>query len=398
MIRIICILEISITRNMMKHFYLLFILFFNLFSAQKLQVIESENGKPIANARILLHNQIVYTNEDGFAPVDQNSVNFEISASGFQKTTIREFYSPVKLKRGYKKIDEVKLIKVDLKEIFEDVARNYKKRYYNEPSLYDVTYKEKRSDNNQIHFLVIAETKLWSKTNFYNHNKSFDNNLQLQLNNVKYFKDLKSDSIFVKGIKKFSEEYMGNYFFNFELNRTLAHVKNKASKYSGWIFFEQGNEQLITFNIKSGLGIELKGEMKYNKADKVITYFEIHYLQDQYPMVKRRTGNGEEFDYQLGNAILAFDFYKNGGVYVPAMSRIEANKYVAYYKGLKHERKISRELIYNTFKKSDEKGLTPRVAFDKDIWDNISVKENKNTTILLTGEEQAFIDKKLPDF
>lgn len=80
------------------------------------------------------------------------------------------------------------------------------------------------------------------------------------------------------------------------------------------------------------------------------------------------------------------------------MSRIEANKYVAYYKGLKHERKITRELIYNTFKKSDEKGLTPRVAFDKDIWDNISVKENKNTTILLTGEEQAFIDKKLPDF
>lgn len=398
MTRIICILEISITRNMMKHSYLLFILFFNLFSAQKLQVIESENGKPIPNARILLHNQIVYTNEDGFAPVDQNSVNFEISASGFQKTTIREFYSPIKLKRGYKKIDEVKLIKVDLKEIFEDVARNYRKRYYNEPSLYDVTYKEKRSDNNQIHFLVIAETKLWSKTNFYNHNKSFDNNLQLQLNNVKYFKDLKSDSIFVKGIKKFSEEYMGNYFFNFELNRTLAHVKNKASKYSGWIFFEQGNEQLITFNIKSGLGIELKGEMKYNKADKVITYFEIHYLQDQYPMVKRRTGGGEEFDYQLGNAILAFDFYKNGGVYVPAMSRIEANKYVAYYKGLKHERKISRELIYNTFKKSDEKGLTPRVAFDKDIWDNISVKENKNTTILLTGEEQAFIDKKLPDF
>lgn len=55
---------------MMKHSYLLFILFFNLFSAQKLQVIDSENGKPIPNARILLHNQIVYTNEDGFAPVD----------------------------------------------------------------------------------------------------------------------------------------------------------------------------------------------------------------------------------------------------------------------------------------------------------------------------------------
>ncbi|AZB33167.1 peptidase associated/transthyretin-like domain-containing protein [Chryseobacterium bernardetii] len=382
----------------MKHSHLLFILFFNFFSAQKLQVVDSENGKPIPNARIILQNQIVYTNEEGLAPVDQSSINFEVSASGFRKVTIQEFYSPVKLKRGYKKIDEVKLIKVDLKDIFEDVAANYKKRYYTEPSLYDVIYKEKRSDNNQIHFLVIAETKLWSKTNFYNHNRSFDNNLQMQLNNVKYFKDLKSDSMFVKGTKNFSKEYMGNYFFNFELNRALTHIKNKASKYSGWIFFEQGDEQLITFNIKSGAGIEMKGEMKYNKADKVITYFEIHYLQDQYPIVKRRTGSGEEFDYQLGNAILTFDFYKNGGVYVPAMSRIEANKYIAYYKGIKHERKISRELIYNTFKKSDEKGLAPRVDFSKDIWDNISVKENKNNTILLTREEQVFVDKKLPDF
>lgn len=382
---------------MIKHSYLLFILVFNFFSAQKLQVVDSENGNPISNARILLHNQIVYTNEEGFAPVEQNSANFEVSASGFQKTTIHEFYSPVKLKRGYKKIDEVKLVRVDLKKIIEDVADNYKKRYYHEPSLYDVTYKEKRIDNNQIHFLVIAETKLWSKTNFYNHNKSFDNNLQMQLNNVKYFKDLKSDSIFVKGIKSFSDEYMGNYFFNFELSRVLAHIKNKESKYSGWIFFEQGDEQLITFNIKSGLGIEMEGEMKYNKADKVITYFEIHYLQDQYPMIKKRTGEGEEFDYQLGNAILVFDFYKNGDVYVPAMSRIEGNKYIAYYKGVKHERKMSRELIYNTFKKSEEKGLTPRVDFDKNIWDNTSVKENKNNTILLTAEEQAFVNRNLPD-
>ncbi len=382
----------------MKYSYLLFILIFNFFSAQNIQVIDAENGKPIPNARILWQNHVVYTNEEGFAPVDDSSVNGEISASGFQKTVIPQFYSPIKLKRGYKKIDEVKMIKVDLKKIFEEVSSHYKKRYYNKPSLYDVTYKEKRSDNNQIHFLVIAETKLWSKTNFYNPNKSFDNNLQMQLNNVKYFKDLKSDSIFVKGIKKFSDEYMGNYFFNFELNRTLAHLENKASKYSGWMIFEQGDEQLITFNIKSGVGIEMEGELKYNKVDKVITYFEIHYLQDKYPMVKRKTGEGEVFDYQLGNAILVFDFYKSGGVYVPAMSRVEGNKYIAYYKGVKHERKISRELIYNTFKKSDEKELVPRVNFDKNIWDNTSVKENKNNTILLTTEEQAFINRNVPDF
>ncbi len=77
----------------MKHSHLLFILFFNFFSAQKLQVVDSENGKPIPNARIILQNQIVYTNEEGLAPVDQSSINFEVSASGFRKVTIQEFYS-----------------------------------------------------------------------------------------------------------------------------------------------------------------------------------------------------------------------------------------------------------------------------------------------------------------
>jgi hypothetical protein len=382
----------------MKYSYLLFILFFGLFSAQKLKVVDAENGNPVLNARILLQNQIVYTNEDGFAPVEHGSTNFEISASGFQKANVQEFRSVIKLKRVYKNIDEVKLEKVDIRKLFEDVNDHYKKRYYSEPSLYDVVYKEKKSDNNKLYFLVIAETKLWSKTNYYNHNKSYDKNLQMQLNNVKSFKNVKSDSVFTAGIKESSEEYMGNYFFNFELKRVVAHLKNKESKYSGWMIFEEGNEQLVTFTIKSGLGIEMEGEFKFNKVDKVITYFEIHYLQDQYPMMKRKTGEGEEYDYQLGNAILVFDFYKNEGVYVPAMSRLEGNRYIAYYKGVKHERKSSRELIYNTFKRSDEKGLNPKMDFNKNIWDNIPVKENKNNTILLSEEEQAFINRRLPDF
>jgi len=383
---------------MLKHSYLLFLFFLNFFSAQKLLVVDAENNKPISNARVLLQHQLVYTNEDGYVAVEPGSANFEISASGFQKVKIREFHSPVQLKRVYKNIDEVKMVKVDLEKLLQDVHNNYKKRYYNEPSLYDVLYKEKRSDNNQLHLLVIAEAKLWNRTNFYDRNKSFDKNLQMQLNNVKYFKNLKSDSIFTQKIKRFSDEYMGNYFFNFELSRTLAHVKNKGSKSSAWMFFKEGDEQFITFKIKSGLGIDLAGEMKYHETDKVITYFEIHYLQDQYPMVKRRTGEGEEFDYQMGNAILVFDFYKNGGVYVPAMSSLEGNKYVAYYKGVKHERKISRELIYTTFKRSDTKGLNPKVDFTKDIWDNVSVSENKNNTVLLSVEEQAFISRPSPDF
>lgn len=382
----------------MKNYYFLFIFFFGIFSAQKLRVVDAETETPVPNARIILSNQIVYTNEDGFAPVDQGASGFEISASGFQNVKAAQFNSVIKLKRAYKDIEEVKMASIDLRKIFEDVSKNYKKRYYREPSLYDVVYKEKMSDNDKLYFLTIAETKLWSKGNYYNYKdgfqKEYDNILQMQLNNVKYLKKIKSDNIFTTGTTEFSHEYMGNYFFNFELNRVLFHLKTKGTKSTGWMVFEEGDEQQVVFKIKSGSGIDMKGEFKYNKADKVITYFEIHYLQENYPMVKRKTADGTEYDYQLGNALLVFDFYKNNGVYVPALNKLEGYNYIAVYKGVKHVKSMSRELIYNTFKKSDDKGLTPRVDFSKNIWENVPVEESKNNTILLSEEEQTFVNGK----
>lgn len=382
----------------MKHSYFLLVLFFGLFSAQKLKVVDFETGSPVSNARILLSHQIVYTNEDGFAPVNPDAANFEISASGFQKEKVRAFSPVIRLKPVYKDIGEIKIVDVDIKKLFQDVSKNYQKRYYNEPSLYDVVYKEKKSDNDKLYFLVIAEAKLWSKSNHYNYRdgirRNYDEILQMQLNNVKYMRNMKSDSIFVAGTNEFSHEYMGNYFFSFELNRTLAHIKSKGSKYSGRLIFEEGDEQLISFKIQSGAGIGIKGEFKYNGTDQTITYFEIHYYQTQYPVMKRKTADGREYDYQLGDASLTFDFYKKDGMYVPALCKLDGEKYVAVYNGKRHERKFSREIIYNTFTKSDDQGLAAKVDFGKSIWENIPVKEEKDGTILLSEEEQAFINGK----
>ncbi|MBB6370343.1 hypothetical protein [Chryseobacterium shigense] len=382
----------------MKHSYFLFIFIFGFFSAQKLKVVDSENGKPVSHARIILKDQIVYTNEDGFAPVGEDAENFEISASGYQKKKITAFNSLIKLARAYKNVGEVKIVSIDLRKLLGDVSKNYHKRYYNEPSLYDVIYKEKKLDNNKLYFLAIAEAKLWSKSNQYNYKdgirKNYDEILQIQLNNVKYLKNIKADSIFTTGNNEFSHEYMGNYFFSFELNRTLNHVRSIGAKYSAKMISEEGDEQLITFKVKSGVGIELKGEFKYNKTDKVITYFEVQYLQADYPPVRRTTAEGVEYDYQLGDASLIFDFYKKDGMYLPASTRFEGDKYSAFYLGKKHERKFSREIIYNTFEKSGKEGLSQKVDFSKSIWENVPVKEEKEDAILLSADEQAFISEK----
>ncbi|UEQ77730.1 carboxypeptidase-like regulatory domain-containing protein [Chryseobacterium arthrosphaerae] len=382
----------------MKHSYLLFILFFGVFHSQQLKVLDAESGSPVPNARILLKDQIVYTNEDGIAPVSSDAPAFEVSASGYQKAEVRNFSPQIKLKPLYKDIGEIKIVNVDVKKIFEDVAKNYHKRYYNAPSLYDVVYKEKSFDNSKLFFLVIAEAKLWASDNMYNFKqglrKDYDEILQMQLNNVKYLKNIKSDSIFTGKTNEFSHEYLGNFFLNFELYRELQHLKMKETKCTGRLIFEEGNEQLITFKISSANGVHMNGEFKYNTADKAITYFETHYFQENYPVVQRKTTDGKTFDYKLGDASLIFDFYKKNGSYIPAMTRLEGDKFTSYYNDETHVRKFSREMVYNTFTPSDKKGLDPKVDFKISIWNNDTVKENKVNTTLLSEEEKAFVNGK----
>ncbi|WP_241285592.1 carboxypeptidase-like regulatory domain-containing protein [Chryseobacterium arthrosphaerae] len=382
----------------MKHSYLLFILFFGVFHSQQLKVVDAESGSPVPNARILLKDQIVYTNEDGIAPVSSDAPAFEVSASGYQKAEVRNFSLQIKLKPLYKDIGEIKIVNVDVKKIFEDVAKNYHKRYYNAPSLYDVVYKEKSFDNSKLFFLVIAEAKLWASDNMYNFKqglrKDYDEILQMQLNNVKYLKNIKSDSIFTGKTNEFSHEYLGNFFLNFELYRELQHLKMKETKCTGRLIFEEGNEQLITFKISSANGVHMNGEFKYNTADKAITYFETHYFQENYPVVQRKTTDGKTFDYKLGDASLIFDFYKKNGSYIPAMTRLEGDKFTSYYNDETHVRKFSREMVYNTFTPSDKKGLDPKVNFKISIWNNDTVKENKVNTTLLSEEEKAFVNGK----
>lgn len=382
----------------MKRISILFLIFSTFLYSQKIQIVDAENGKPIGNARIVLPDQLLYTNEDGFAPVDGNSKDFEVSASGFKKEKIKNFSSVIKLQPAFKEIEEVKIVSVDIKKLLDDVFKNYQKRYYEEPSMYDVVMKQKSFDNGKLHFMAISEAKLWSKCNWYNYkdgyNKRFDDILQLQLNNVKYLKVIKSDSIFTATEDKFSHEQMGNYFFNYELNRTLMFIKSSQAKYSGVLISEEDGEQLISFKIKVQRGINIEGSLKYNKTDKVITYFQTIYAMDDLPVEKKVATDGRAFDYKYGNATITYDFYKKDGLYLPALNRYETDNYTMFYKDETHVKKSMREIVYNTFTKSDHKGLTPKVDFAKNIWLNVPVKDNKETTVLLSEEEQEFINQK----
>ncbi|MGI9649799.1 hypothetical protein ACR1PN_01245 [Chryseobacterium sp. RLHN22] len=382
----------------MKHGYCLFILLSTFLSAQKLQVVDSESGKPVANARIVLSEQLVYTNEDGFAPVSDNSRDFEISAAGFKKEKFKNFSSVIKLQPAFKDIEEVKIVSVDIKKLFEDIFKNYQKKYYDEPSVYDVIMKNKSFDNDKLYFMAISEARLWSKTNWYNYkdgyNKRYDDIIQLQLNNVKYLKINSSNSVFSAKTNEVNHDYIGSFFFNHEVNRVLDCIKYKNSKYSGTLVSEDGDEELINFKVRTSYNVTLEGSLRFNKTDKVITFCQVTYNQEELPAEKKTAVDGREYTIKGGIATYTYEFYKKDGVYVPAVSRVESDGLTYFYKDETHVKKSVREIIYNTFAKSDKKGLDPKVDFNKNIWENIAVKDDKESTVLLSKEEQEFINEK----
>jgi len=372
-------------------------LFFSISAyAQKIQILDAETHQPISGARIVLADQLVYSNEDGYAPLDKQAKDFVVSAAGYKTLKAGSYQEAISLKPALIDIEEVKIVDVDIRKLFEDIQRNYHKKYYDKPSLYDVTYKTKSFSNGKLYFLVIADAKIWSKSNAYNFReglrKNYDDILQMQLNNVKYLKN-NSKTVFNGKSNEFSHAEMGDYFFSFEVYRLLMTINTKNTKFSGRLLSDDGEEQLISIRIKTDNGINIEGEMHYNKADKVITYFEALHQQTGYAPYKKTNTEGKEYEFQLGDVQLIYDFYKKDGKYLPALKKTIADKFIIRYDGGEEERKSTTETIYHTFSPSDKKGIEPRIDFTKNIWENIPVKENKESGMLLSREEQAFLNE-----
>ncbi|WP_210151028.1 hypothetical protein [Chryseobacterium scophthalmum] len=171
-------------------------------------------------------------------------------------------------------------------------------------------------------------------------------------------------------------------------------MRTNKAKFSGTLVGEEDDEQLINFKVTTSYGVKLEGSLRYNKIDKVITSYQITYNQEDLVAEKKISTDGREYTVKGGIAIYTYEFYKKDGVYVPAVTRVESDQFTYFYKDETHVKRAIREVVYNTFARSDKKGLDPKVDFNKSIWLNVPVKDDKESTVLLSEEEQEFINKK----
>ncbi|MFP3595588.1 carboxypeptidase-like regulatory domain-containing protein [Chryseobacterium sp. SIMBA_029] len=376
-----------------------FVLLSGIFFSQtlkKIKITDLQGGKPIANARVILSNEVVYTNDDGIVLVPENAGPIEISKSGYKTETLKSITSTISLSPLYKNIDEVKITVVDIREIFTDVLRHYSKRYYSKPSLYDIIYKEKSIYDGTLQLLLIADAKFWSVSNAYNYKNSINHDndafFQVDLNNIKYYKAAKSqDSVFLQKQER-STDHAGFMFMNYTLRRLVQHIDLKGTKYSGKIVDDTGGEQTMVFNITTKSLVKISGKLLYNTNDKVISHLEIVYDQSGFKPYEGKLRNGEMAEFQPGNGTMSLDFYKKDKKYIPSRASVKSDSFVTH-KGIAHTGIYERDIIFQTFHEAQEDGLKNRIDFNKNMWENIPNHEQKETKILLSKEEQEFINE-----
>ncbi|QBO57433.1 hypothetical protein [Chryseobacterium salivictor] len=384
----------------MKQILLFFVFSFSILNSQtlkKVKIEDAETGKAIPNVRIILADQIFYSNDDGSISLPKDAKQFEVSFTGYETLKTSKFQSSIKLKPLYNDIDEVKIVSVDIKKIFTDVSKNYTNRYYDKPAIFDVTYSQKRFENNKMKLLVVADGKFWTRDGQYNAKEAFNgkhkNFVQLQIDTLRYLKLENNDFNIKVKPQKVSHQPVGSMFFDYELFYMMRRSKNKNAVTSGKLLYENEFEQEISYKIKMTDNITYTGTFRYNKADKVITLFEMNFKQSNASLEVFKDEDGFEYQRQSPDGTYIFEFYKSGEKYVPSKISIR-------YEGIKYamgdkvfEYRNARDIIFKSFKPTEERGVQNPVDINGYFWKNMKISDDKGL-VNLSEEELNFINDK----
>lgn len=382
----------------MKQLLLFFVLSFSLVNSQtikKIKIADAETGKVIPNARIILANQIFYSNDDGFISLPKDAKQFYVSIAGYESLKSAKYQSTIKLKPLYNDIEEVKIVSIDVKKIFKEVLNNYSEIYYNKPAVYDITYSQKSFENEKMKSLMIADGKYWVRDGKFNGKEAFNgkhaNFVQLQIDTLRYFKTEPNDFNIKVKEDKGAHDGVGNFFFNYELQRMNSLSKKRNAITTGRLVYEDELEQHIFYQIKTDADLTYNGTIIFNKKDRAITNFEMVFNQSSFKPKIHKDENGKEYERQSPNGKFVFDFYKVGDQYVPSKVSIKYDSSKFTQDENVFEFRSAREIVFKNFKEGSEAGLEKSVEINSAFWRDMKVSADKGE-LNLSKEELKFIN------
>lgn len=386
----------------MKKIYFLITIVLSIFAtAQKfktIKILDADDQKPIANARIILPNHVFFTNDDGLVAIPENSVDLNVSSSNYETLDSVKPTSIISLKPLFKDIDEVAMQRVDIKKILKEVEKNYDNAYYSKASLFNVTYKSKSYDNDLLYITLIANADWWTKNNKYHakfaFNNKFDEILQVKFNSIKYFNIVKSDSVFYGNTDRFSQQRIGKFFFNYEFLNFFSMLKRNNATVNAFLIGEKDGLKTIKISVKIPNSAKILGQIIYDEKNKAISNYEITYYQDEYKIENLTNTEGQKYDYKVGDVQIIYSFYLKDGKYLPSAFSYTGDNFVKTVNGKKHYWKFSTQLNYNSFKPTEENFILENKVDIAGSWfKNVPTNSTNINSTLLSKEEQEFLNQ-----
>lgn len=374
----------------------LFLLFYCLgISQQKIKVLDKETGIPINNAKIIIGDYVNYTNDDGLAEIHIDKVfdnTILVTAPSYEDMNITSNDNEVYLQPRYKEIEEVVIKKFNVYDFISKISNNYALYYNIDNSLYKAKFKDKLFIDNKINSLSISDINIWALDNQFDFRyKNIDKFLQISLDKVRYYKVDNSDINF----KKFTNEkaiksFNTRIFMNGELILLKRGLKDIDIKYD--IINEDDEIKKISFESNGSIqkGISFRGVIEINKIDNAISYMEIEQIQDN--SIKKYKSDNDNFKLQTKSVKVIYDFYKKNGKYIPSRY-VCIQKGIFEHKGIEKDFRRTREIVFSSHKETTKKGLDNKIDISKDIIYYMPDMKTTSNNLLLSTEEQQFINE-----
>jgi len=291
-------------------------------------------------------------------------------------------------------LKEVAVYSLDLKKKLADLLTNYEKLYVTQASIHDCTYKESYEVNDTLARLAQLQIKWWDKNYRFNFKESFDKQNQISLTNIDYSKVLDSKSYFSNSgfiENKFIFQLLHLNFYPIILNRGSDISLQSVAKYekSTRVVFttpiiEKGevvmflNDGIIYFDNETGAIEEIDLNFKYNNQIK--------------KGVSRKTKTPYTSEVKEHHINLSFKKIDNQKWMISSLKSVV--KADVEYNNTRDNVQLTQEFIITKTTKGGRIPKSEQININNPFHDNLPLKKNLDTKILLTQKEQDFINKK----
>ncbi len=360
-----------------------------------LKVLDAETNKHIPKARIIAHGEAFYTNDDGLALLPETIGSYEVSAPGFQRQQVQGKKEVIRLQPAYSEIEAIQITPIDFRSELEYIGRKYKKLYFSKPAVYDIVFKEKNIEDSLLYLLVVAEGELWTKSNTYNRKVGvhfIDKSLQLGFKKFNYLQFIESKKEAVEKKLFSNKSRWANLLFYHELQNLISFINLKDTQFTTRLLSQDEEVQHIGFRAVSKRNVILQGTFTYHRKDRVITHYQMEYDQASIPAYTFTDTDETEHTVKRGNGKKAFEFYKKDGAYYPTFAAWQADAAITT-DDRTHQYILMREVIFKKARETRKPVLENKADLNISLWNNVASAAQSSDDILLSEEEQIFINK-----